>query len=254
MLLPLITFGVSINDKNKYIGLYDPGANISFITLKCVRKLNLPIQGSEMTFRTIGGRHGFAGRVTLKLKVMEVEKYVKMFIVKDDNFKYDILLGLDLIVDFFLNLDCELNLYQTPPSRAGNEEKDTHFQNSDGIRDIYVNYNEGIDVTNFEAKVEHLDYNRKNAIENLIDRFKAVFAKDKFDVGRVKDHEAHIKLFEHKIVSRKPYRCSIPDQLEIENQITQLIKADLIEESTSPFASPVTLALKKEDNKKIDCV
>ncbi|BES90541.1 Retrotransposon protein [Nesidiocoris tenuis] len=87
-------------------------------------------------------------------------------------------------------------------------------------------------------------------INDLIQKFKRVFAKDKFDVGRVKDHEAHIKLYEHKFVSRKPYRCSIPDQKEIESQISQLLKADLIEESTSPFASPVTLAYKREENKK----
>ncbi|CAB0006121.1 unnamed protein product [Nesidiocoris tenuis] len=114
----------------------------------------------------------------------------------------------------------------------------------------YVNYSESIDTAAFEAKMDHLNIQEQTKINDLIQKFKGVFAKDKFDVGRVKDHEAHIKLYEHKFVSRKPYRCSIPDQKEIESQISQLLKADLIEESTSPFASPVTLAYKREENKK----
>ncbi|CAB0013231.1 unnamed protein product, partial [Nesidiocoris tenuis] len=91
-LLPLITFGVIVNEKNECTGVYDPGANISFITLSCVKKLKLKIQNSKMTFRTIGGRHGFAGSVKILLKVMDSEKEVEIFVVKDEDFKYDILL------------------------------------------------------------------------------------------------------------------------------------------------------------------
>lgn len=250
MLLPLITLEVIINQRNKCMGIYDPGANISFITLNCVKNLRLPIQDNKMTFRTIGGRHGFAGCVNLRLKVVNLEKEVELFVVNDENFKYDVLLGLDLIVRFYLNLDCGLNLYQTLPDKPGDEPGNSHIQNTDNEQDILVNYNAGIDVSNFEAKVDHLDTDKRRAIEDLIHTYGGVFAKDKFDVGRVKDQEAHIKLIEHKFVAKKPYRCSIPDQQEIENQISHLLKADLIEESTSPFASPVTLAYKREENKK----
>lgn len=199
-----------------------------------------------MTFRTIGGRYGFAGRVKLRLKVINFEKEVELFVVNDENFKYDVLLGLDLIVSFHLNLDCKLNLYQTQP----NVNNEGHILGPDGEQSIHVNYNEGINVSNFEAKVDHLNTEQQHAIANLIHTYKGVFAKDKFDVGRVKDQEAHIKLIEHKFVAKKPYRCTIPDQQEIESQISNLLKADLIEESTSPFASPVTLAYKREENKK----
>jgi len=69
-------------------------------------------------------------------------------------------------------------------------------------------------------------------------------------VGKVKEHEAHIKLIENKYITKKPYRCSIPDQKEIEFQISNLLNAGLIEESSSPFAAPVTLAFKREEGKK----
>jgi hypothetical protein len=51
-------------------------------------------------------------------------------------------------------------------------------------------------------------------------------------------------------VSKKPYRCTIPDQHEIESQVSELLRNRLIEESDSPFASPVTLAYKKEDGRR----
>src|SRR5215204_325733 len=61
------------------------------------------------------------------------------------------------------------------------------------------------------------DYNRK--IQELISRHEKVFAKNKFDVGTVKNHEARIKLVIEKYTAKKPYRCSLPDQREIDTQI-----------------------------------
>jgi len=79
-----------------------------------------------------------------------------------------------------------------------------------------------------------------------------VFAKNQFGIGTVKDYEAHIDLIENKYVTKRPYKCSFDDQKEIEKQISELLKHNIIEESSSPFASPVTLAFKKtgEGHKK----
>ncbi len=62
----------------------------------------------------------------------------------------------------------------------------------------------------------------------------------------VRSHEVAVKLSDHKYIYRKPYRCNIVDQKEIEDQVTILFKAGLIEESTSPFVASVTLAVKKQ--------
>ncbi len=52
-------------------------------------------------------------------------------------------------------------------------------------------------------------------------------------------------MIENRFIYRKPYKCNILDQAEIESQINKLLEAGLIEESTSPFAAPVTLVKKK---------
>lgn len=51
-------------------------------------------------------------------------------------------------------------------------------------------------------------------------------------------------------MARKPYKCSPENKVEIENQIQELLKAGLIEESYSPYAAPVLLVFKKEDGRK----
>lgn len=87
-------------------------------------------------------------------------------------------------------------------------------------------------------------------IETILQRNHMVFAKSKFDIGIVRNYGAKIKLTENKFVARKPYKCSFQDKTEIEAQIQALLKADLIEESYSPYAAPVLLVFKKEEGKK----
>lgn len=69
-------------------------------------------------------------------------------------------------------------------------------------------------------------------------------------MGTVKDYEAHIDLMVDKYCFKRPYRCTVEDRKEIETQISTLLKRNLIEESYSPFAAPVTLEYKKEDGRK----
>lgn len=76
------------------------------------------------------------------------------------------------------------------------------------------------------------------------------FAKDKYDVGIVGHYEAHIDLMVDKYYYKRPYGCTEEDRRQIENQISKRLETNLIEESYSPFAAPVTLAYKKEDGKK----
>lgn len=220
----------------------------------------------------VGGRNQVEGEVTLIIKIGRVEKMVNIFVVNDNNFRYDALLGLDLITSFYLRQDYNLKIYQrsasdltankpTPRDFDSNKAADESAQHENEIincnpsfqehkQEILVNYNEGINTDAFEAKLEHLPSNKSNKIKSIIKKYKNIFAQDKYDVGSFRSHEAHIKLLEHKFISRKPYRCSPTDQKEIESQITNLLKNGLIEESCSPFAAPITLAYKKDGEKE----
>ncbi|GBP37081.1 Retrovirus-related Pol polyprotein from transposon 297 [Eumeta japonica] len=99
-------------------------------------------------------------------------------------------------------------------------------------------------------QLSHLNDQQQCEINNLIDKYKSSFAKNKYDIGTVREYEARIDLMINKYCSKRSYKCSIEDKKEIEEQVGELIENKLIEESYSPFAAPVTLAFKKEDNKK----
>lgn len=113
-----------------------------------------------------------------------------------------------------------------------------------------VNFNEDINVNEFNIDIEHLNTDQRSKINTLLDNYKSIFAKDKYDVGKVKNYEAFIDLQVNNYCHKRPYRCSLEDKAEIEKQVAQLLKHNLIEESYSPFAAPVTLAYKRDEGKR----
>lgn len=204
------------------------------------------------------------------MKIAELEHDVDVHVVRSDSFKYDLLIGLDVIKQFKLIQDENLQIWQrvgrkkrrVPLAankvfrRTGSNRKrplrpEKVLSESELKEEILVNFNEHIDVNQFEAKISHIeDEQKRRQILKVIHKYSSIFARNKFDVGRVKSHEAEIKLQSDRFVSSRPYRCSQRDRNEIEKQIKNLLAAGLIEESTSPFSSPVTLVFKKEDGSR----
>lgn len=243
-----------MDDTLKCTGIYDPGSNITLINSKLIKVTNSKKNYIESKFNTIGGGGKTTGLIRLKGKILNIEKEINAFVCKDKNFTHDLLLGLDTIKQFGLTHDGNLNIqlqknanssenkYVSPTGR--NQEIETREFNYE------INFNEGIDVNNFDTDTTYLEHDQRMKISALLNDYKHIFAKDKYDVGQVKNYEAFIDLQIDKYCSKRPYRCSLDDKEEIEKQIGQLLKKGLIEESYSPFAAPVTLAFKRDEGKK----
>lgn len=192
---------------------------------------------------------------------MVSEKRMDVFVINSEHFNYDFLIGLACITKFKLcqneKLEIEqrivpdligedlINKYKKDmkiPSLNGEEiennyndkekknlkEEKTDLENKEGRYEIeeeeenyMINCNEHIDGKNFEIVTNHLEYEKKNDIDKLIEKYKAIFAKDKYDIGTVKNYEAHIDLLVEKYPSKRPYRCTIEDRKEIEQQFAQ---------------------------------
>ncbi len=199
----------------------------------------------------MSGGDSILGLTYLDIKIKDIQKKVKLYVIKKDSFKYGVLIGLDMIKTFKLCQDYNFNI-----SQVSSEEpilKTQIFSSTDQKKTYQINWNEYIPYETFEAKTNHLNLEKKSRIQNYIDKYSSIFAKHQFDVGTVTEYEAHIELLENRYVAKKPYRCSYEDQEEIERQVTELLKHGMIEQSSSPFASPVTLAYKKvgeSENKK----
>lgn len=186
---------------------------------------------------------------TIKIKVFKIEENVDVYIVDSKDFKYDFLIGLDLIKKFKLIQNEDLKITQkTEEKNITNEKK--KIKKEDKYEKVSINFNEHITEEKFKINMDKLNNQQKKKIYELIDNYRCIFAKDKYDVGTVKEYEARIDLLIDKYCSKRPYRCSVQDKIEIEQQIARLLDKNIIEESYSPFAAPVTLAFKKEDNKR----
>lgn len=222
-----------------------------------------------VNLKTINGEKKTKGIVTLKIKIYNIEKIMDIFVIDNENFNYDFLIGLDCIKNFKLMQNEELKIIQCNnpkenndrltnikiPDVLGDKNEEEMFLHSEEqetkhINKCEINFNEHINTNEFEMLVNHLDLYQQLEIDKLIEKYKPVFAKDKYDVGTVRHYEAHIDLMVDRYCYKRPYRCTMEDRREIENQIAKLLKKNLIEESYSPFAAPVTLAYKKEDERK----
>lgn len=255
----------------KIKAVYDSGSNVTLINQRIVDILKSSLIKHTNALQTMNGLNFSSARANIMLKIGKIEKKLNTFVVKNNEFSYDLLLGLDAISKFNLIQDENLQVFQRNDKNniVKIEQKNGTLNNPSEDKKTYmnkfqkntvnsnshkheINYNEPIDSTLFKPDLNHIeDKHKKTQILKLIKKYKNIFAIDKFDVGIVRSKKkAEIKLIKDEYVNSRPYKCSIPDEREIKTQIKKLLEANLIEESESAFASPVTLAYKKEDGGK----
>lgn len=246
----MIKVELHINDKQKIIGIYDSGSNVSLINSKLLKITGKPNEFNKADLFTINGVKRTSGLTTLKIKIFDTELNFDVYIIDEQNFKYDFLIGLDMIKAYKLIQTEDLRIIQKKEI-----EKENILTKNIELEEItidtkQINFNEHVNEEDFKIQIKHLNEEQETIINSIITKYRSVFAKDKYDIGTVNGYEARIDLLVDKYTSKRPYRCTIEDKKEIEKQIAKLLDNKLVEESYSPFAAPVTLAFKREDNKK----
>lgn len=216
--------------------LYDPGANASAITLNALKEIpNHQYVPIESNYNTTSGSGKTIGITLLDVTILNITKRVVLYVIDPQTFNFDFILGLDYIPAFRLNLDYNLRISQSIPTSINVTEL-----SSDSI------WNDYMTRELFDDKVKHLSPTQQSMILQFITRNVNTFAKDKFDVGNVSKYTCPINLSSDSYIAKKPYRTSYEDQQEIDRQCHELLRKGMISESTSPYASPVTLQYKKD--------
>ena len=252
-------------------GLYDPGANISAISLDALKKFSdykyVPIKS---IFKTMSGEGTLLGITVLNIKLNNVSHRCLLYVFSSEKLKYDFIIGLDLIYRFGLSklsleaisLLCSSGSSTKPNVRSiraatGTSSNITHkvvpslpavtgVNVIDTTKKRDVLWNDYMSYDMFSEKMSHLDSDTKDVISKLVIDNHHIFGKSKFDVGNVTKYDCSINLSRDSYVARKPYRCTYEDQLEISSQCRELLENGIISHSTSPFASPVTMQFKKD--------
>lgn len=110
-----------------------------------------------------------------------------VYIVDGKHFKYDFLIGLDIIKEFNLIQNEKLEIEQKTEENLTNEElylTNNPNKNGDKKNLIFINFNEHVKEEEFIMDLSHLNSQQKSETNKLVDKYKSSFAKDKYDIGK----------------------------------------------------------------------
>lgn len=90
-----------------------------------------------------------------------------------------------------------------------------------------------------------LEANEHSHLIELLNKYRGVVARNTQQIGQTNAAEMSIQLTTENPVCYRPYRLSYHEKEQVKDMIMDLKKADVIEESSSPYASPIILVRKK---------
>lgn len=100
-----------INDSLETVGIYDSGANASLINSKLVKlRTEAKKDVKNTSLLTINGVKKTKGMINIKIKILETEENVDVYIV--DDLEYEFLIGLNMIKQFKLIQNEDLRITQ----------------------------------------------------------------------------------------------------------------------------------------------
>jgi len=101
-----------LNDTLETFGIYDSGSNVSIINSKLIKikKNNKNVNNKNLL--KINGVKKTKGMINIKIKIFNIEKQIEVYINDEENFEYDLLIGLDIIKQFQLMQDEKLQITQ----------------------------------------------------------------------------------------------------------------------------------------------
>ncbi|UYV61460.1 K02A2.6-like, partial [Cordylochernes scorpioides] len=198
----------------------DTGATVSIINWRLFKRTRLQLQpNSDIHISQADGVTRTCGSLQTKVRIDKLIKPVTLHVMK--NFKYPLLIGLDVASLFNLLIDVK---------------DKTIYTKFDGLQNPIL--------------VNHLEEIREHELKKLLEHNRNVFCQHAIDLGKVAIQHKIITKSEQPI-SLRPYRCPLKEYEEIAEQVKELLEHKLIRTSDSPWAFPVVMVPKKDGNKRM---
>ena len=222
-------------------------------------KLKLPISLNKINVNTIAQNTECLGLVTVPITIGSITQKCEIHLIKNSN--HELLIGLDLISQFYLSMNNNFRIFQAIDDNSEeilsnycNNNLNNHTYNSNKfnfINELKYELNYIVKKSsNDNIIINNLNDIQSKQLNKLLTKYSKAFSKDKFDIGSISTEIAKISLSNNIPINLRPYRCNARDQQTIDTQINKLLELDLIRKSVSPYAFPITLADKKDEGKK----
>lgn len=104
-----------------------------------------------------------------------------------------------------------------------------------------------------ESSSERLDAVQSRAVQTLLSEFEGSFASSSGDKGRCAAVRHTIDVGDHAPIKQAPRRLPLNGREEVARLVEEMLANDVIEPSSSPWASPIVLVKKKDGSKRF-CV
>lgn len=92
--------------------VYDNGTRPTLVNYNVIKEIRDKILQTKTMFNTISGVTESGGKIQIKLQIGEIEDIIEAHVIKNNQFQYDLLIGLDAISKFRLSQDENLQIHQ----------------------------------------------------------------------------------------------------------------------------------------------
>uniref|UniRef100_A0AAG5DQN0 RNA-directed DNA polymerase n=1 Tax=Anopheles atroparvus TaxID=41427 RepID=A0AAG5DQN0_ANOAO len=217
--------------------LFDTGSQYNLITQNAHSRIGAPkVSGTTMCFNGFGAKQTAAkGKIQRRVKI-NGHQYGELafFIVPNGSMKYDLLLGRESLQCFDVVItgrSLEFKPHDVPPREDGEVLLNEEYW----VNEITVDSNELDIAPQYTTHVRQMikEYTPRTDVKSEV--------------------ETKIILYDETPVRSTPRRFAPREKAVLEATISEWLEKGIIKESESDFASPVTLARKKDGSFRV-CV
>lgn len=210
--------------------LIDTGSTINLISKKYVYNnlQKFKIYNEKFNFKTATGEHEGNEYVILNFEGNNLKFYLHDF-----HKQFNLLLSLPTMLDMHVKIDLNKNIITI----HNKNYKIQYFENENLVHNI----------EEIKIRTTHLNPEEKKELYKLVKEYENIFPKET-------DRLTHTDTIQHRIITKddipiytKPYRYPEIYKKEINEQIAKLLDDQIIQESYSPWSSPIWMVPKKMD-------
>jgi hypothetical protein len=221
--------------------LFDTGATHSFATASWVETYNIPVAPMfpPMRVSSVGGRTQ-TNKIcsNARVEIRGIEFPADLVVMGAQDTKVDVILGMNWLMKYRVGISCDKRTVELVSS-SGEEV----------VAELIL-----LEPRRGSCHQMSVDSKEANPLETIkvVSEFPDVFPEELPGMPPERKVEFSIDLIPGTApISKRAYRVSGPELVELKKQIDELLEKGYIRPSTSPWAAPVLFVEKKDGTKRM---